>query len=106
MENIKEIVKAFFLANDIVPLCEKCFYLIDPKCPDFPHLCELEESLKSPGGKEWALKNLADKIEMRERLKKTGKLERGLVNKSLHKAGSLVFLFKILSQKPLLLNSK
>lgn len=93
MENIKEIVKAFCLANDIVPLCEECFYLIDSECPDFPHICQLEESLKSPGGKEWTLENLADKIEMREQLKKTGELERWLVDKSLYKAGSLVFLY-------------
>jgi len=71
IREIKEKVKAMALhlykTKGIKPLCEECFIVTDPKCPDFPHRCALEEALENPEEREWVLKNLPDKIEMRRR---------------------------------------
>jgi len=71
MREIKEKVKAMALhlyrTQGIKPLCEECFIVADPKCPDFPHRCALEEALENPEEREWVLKYLADKIEMRRK---------------------------------------
>jgi len=75
IKEIKERVKAMAIhlyeTKGIKVECEECFYLTDPKCPDFPHVCALEEGLKNPEEREWILKNLADKIEMRRKFKAT-----------------------------------
>jgi len=71
IREIKEKVKAMALhlyeTKGIKLLCEECFIVTDPKCPDFPHRCALEEALKNPEEREWVLKNLPDKVEMRRR---------------------------------------
>lgn len=66
--DLREVVKAFCVANNIVPLCEECFYLTDPECPDFPHQCALKEALNNPEEREWVLNNLLDKVKMLEQL--------------------------------------
>ena len=77
VEEIKERVKAMALrlyrTKGIKLLCEECFIVTDPKCPEFPHRCALEEALKDPEEREWVMKHLADKIEMRRRFKKLGR---------------------------------
>jgi len=52
--------------------CEKCFYIRKARCPEYPHVCALEKDLKEGDleTREWILKNLADKIEMRKRFKR------------------------------------
>jgi len=67
---VKEMAIRLYEERGIVTECEECFYLTDPKCPDFPHKCALEEALKNPEEREWVLEHLADKIEMRRRFKK------------------------------------
>ena len=70
---MREIVKATALRvyheTGIKSICEDCFYLTDPKCPNFPHICMLEKGLQNPQERDWILKNLADKVEMRKRFK-------------------------------------
>ena len=71
MEEIKERVKAIALylyeTEGIKPECEECFYLTDPECPDFPHVCALEKALEDPEERKWVLENIPDKVEMRRR---------------------------------------
>jgi len=41
-ERVKQIVLKLYNEKGIKPSCERCFYLTDPKCPDFPHICAME----------------------------------------------------------------
>lgn len=41
-EIVKQIALKLFRETGIKPTCERCFYLTDPTCPDFPHICTKE----------------------------------------------------------------
>ncbi len=65
---VKAMAVKLFNEKGIKINCEECYYLSDPKCPDFPHSCALEESIKEPGeSRDWSLANLAHRIEMRKK---------------------------------------
>jgi len=70
MEEINKIVEAcarkIYEETGSKPLCERCFYISDSQCPNFLHLCALEESLKNEKERQWTLENLKNKIKMRE----------------------------------------
>ena len=68
-ERVKRLALHFYREKGIKSECERCWIVTDPKCPDFPHICALEEGLKEPGkNKDWILENLSDCIEMRMKL--------------------------------------
>lgn len=65
-EKVKQKAIKLYREKRIKLECEECFILIDPECPDFPHICALEEGLKKEGkSREWILENLAHCIKMR-----------------------------------------
>ena len=67
-EKVKAVALKRFNEQGIKMSCEECYYLTDPVCPDFPHICMLEEALKKLGeSRDWALVNLGDRIEMRRK---------------------------------------
>jgi len=48
-------------------LCERCFYLADPKCPSIPYACAVEKYFLEgdPETQRWIKENLADKLRAR-----------------------------------------
>ena len=65
--SIDERLKKFYEEKGVKGSCERCFIVTDPMCPDFPHICELEEGLKESGeNRDWILKELPHCIKMRE----------------------------------------
>ena len=64
---IKRMAEKIYRDKGIKPSCERCFYLSDPECPDFLHICVLEEGLKNPEERDWIVENLPHCIEMRKR---------------------------------------
>ena len=66
-ERVKATALHLYETKGIKPLCEKCFYLTNPKCPDFPHVCALEKALEDPEERKWVLENMLDKVEMRRK---------------------------------------
>ena len=65
---VKNMALKLYREKGIKTSCERCYYTSDPTCPDFPHICMLEEALKTPGeSRTWALENLAPRIKMRKR---------------------------------------
>ena len=73
-KEIKEIVKEaalhLYKTEGIKLVCEECYYLTDPECPSYPHVCALEEALKNPEAREWVLTHMADRLEMRREWRK------------------------------------
>jgi len=66
-EKVKAMAMKLYRGKGIKMSCEECYYLTDPECPDFPHICILEETLKELGeSRDWTLVNLGHCIEMRE----------------------------------------
>lgn len=41
-EKVKQFALKLYREKGIKVTCERCFYLIDPKCPDYPHICDKE----------------------------------------------------------------
>lgn len=65
-EKVKQKAMNFYSETGIKLECEECFIITDPECPDYPHICALEEGLKKEGkSREWILENLAHCIKMR-----------------------------------------
>lgn len=65
---VKNMAMRLYKEKGVKTTCERCYYLSDPTCPDFPHICMLEQTLKIFGeSRDWVLENLADRIEMRRR---------------------------------------
>ena len=70
-ERVKQMALKRYRKKGIKPECEGCFIVTDPKCPDYPHICALEEGLKKPGeNRDWILKELPHCIKMREEFHK------------------------------------
>jgi len=65
-ERVKQMALKLYEEKAIKVSCERCFIVTDPKCPDFPHICVLEEGLKKSDKKEWIEENLSRCIEMRK----------------------------------------
>lgn len=66
-ERVKQLALKVYREKGIKGRCERCFILTDPECPDFPHICDLEEGLKISGeSRDWILANLSHCIEMRQ----------------------------------------
>ena len=57
-QRVKDMARKLYEAKGIKPSCERCFYLKDPTCPDFHHICELELGLEDPEQRDWILLNL------------------------------------------------
>ena len=45
-EKVRNMALKLYREKGVKPSCERCFYLRDPTCPDFPHICVLEEEGK------------------------------------------------------------
>ena len=72
-EVVKRMALKLYREKGIKPECERCFIVTDPKCPNFPHICALEDGMKKPGSsKEWILDNLSQCIKMRKRAREGG----------------------------------
>ena len=64
--SVKAMALKLYREKGIKTSCEHCYIVTDPRCPDFPHICELEESLKNPDQRKWAEDNIPKCIEMRK----------------------------------------
>lgn len=71
MVGLRDVVSAMALRlyaeKGIKTECEECFYLTDPECPSFPHVCALEHALGDPEERIWVAENLLERVEMRRR---------------------------------------